>query len=157
MDVDTMGAGRELDALVAEKVMAFTWYMHHPDQNTTMPGQRFLMSPAFRAQFSDDSTFFERVFVPAPPDAPVWIPGEGEGDIPAYSTDIAAAWDVIRALCTRIRGHRHSIEVTPLRWLVVFGQDAYDGPESVASAIGYTASLAICRAALKAVAAQHDQ
>lgn len=49
MEIDTMEAGRELDALVAEKVMGWRWWQHAPEQ-TEVPGYqgdnpRFLLSP----------------------------------------------------------------------------------------------------------------
>lgn len=64
-----MVAGRELDALVAEKVMGWIWFPKDDE------GPRYLASP-------DPNSMY------------VWYPGSGVGTHPLYSTSIAAAWEV---------------------------------------------------------------
>lgn len=70
------------------------------------------------------------------------------GDVPNYSTDIAAAWEAVEKL--RASGLSFTInaygqrgeEANPTTWYCWFGDDKN------ASQIGATAPLAICRAAL---------
>lgn len=118
MNIDKMEAGRELDALVAEKVMG--WNVcgtADNDRAGIAPGQT---ASAVR--------------------------------IPPYSTDIAAAWEVVERII--------EIEKAKKTYLPVFSvQMAPDGFSAVLQ-VGMgceivvenssTASLAICRAALKA-------
>jgi hypothetical protein len=101
-----MKAGRELDALVAEKVMG--------------------LPPVY---------------------GPTGI--KWDGPIPAYSTDIAAAWEVVE----RIKGSQpestFSIEWIGTQWRVDFVYQNYDWYNEGDQAD--TAPHAICLAALKAV------
>ena len=110
-EIDNMQAGRELDALVSEKVMGIKW-----------PGVFWDGDP--------DSHFFNRR---------------------AYSTDIAAAWQVVEKLKERGFGF----------WLTASGDCWFEdsnGWRITSKADGSNSvPLAICRAALEAVAPQEDK
>jgi hypothetical protein len=81
-DVIGMTAGRELDALVAERVMGFVWYQ------SPYPRFRILFSPEEVARFDTA-------------DAPGYTMGQGPYQrVPAYSTDIGAAWPVFAKALT---------------------------------------------------------
>jgi hypothetical protein len=105
----TMPAGREMDALIAEKVMRLKMEGSHH----------------------------------------YWMNGAGAvASIPRYSTDIAAAWDVVEKLCDEtgcdiVKVCKRDSELGRGYWSCIFGQ----GHES----FGNTAPEAICRAALLAV------
>jgi hypothetical protein len=123
MNYDEMPAGREMDALVAEKVMGYRWLK--------VNGIKALFPPDLKPSDVD------------------WFPEDDPLDLVRwpYSTDIAAAWEVVE--------HNHDVSVehramssTP--WAVTF-QRHMDGTEFTGFAD--TAPLAICRAALKAVGA----
>ena len=121
-----MKAGRELDALIAEKVMGLIAYKVQ------------LVAPPPRVRTIDE---LQRVGSP----------------LPHYSTDIAAAWEVVQKL-GRWRGfdfmlvmpdpeqtfHLHTYEAG---WY----EATNDGPERRVVGDADTAPLAICLAALKAV------
>lgn len=120
-----LNAGRELDALVAERVMGLTSFKHDGyDGECAKCG-------------------FE------------WDPHRGGPGtacpIPdPYSTDIAAAWEVVEKLCASGKGftleHPGFSPGTPdIHVFASFGMSPY--------MVAETAPLAICRAALKAVAA----
>ena len=100
-DTTTLAAGRELDALVAEKVMG-------------------------------------------------WVPGAGFANDTywSFSTDIAAAWQVIEKMLND--GYGTSIADGPHGWSVAFGSTE----KPFADADGDTPALAICRAALAALGAE---
>lgn len=102
-----MNAGRELDALVAEKVMGFR---HHP----AMPGY-------------DE----------------MWFMSDGGSiDLPNYSTDIAAAWQVVEKL---------RLGIAPMgdgKWGVAMRDQPVNSIKDLT--INESAPLAICLAALKA-------
>lgn len=73
-----------------------------------------------------------------------------------YSTDIAAAWEVVEKLmgANDVEVYRlHSIPPEPTEWACRIG-NAIDGPCEFASAD--TAPLAICRAAIRATALKPD-
>lgn len=127
-------AGRELDALVAEKVMGWTFQtfpegacpeVRHWHRTSPIPEER---SPEWAASFI--------------------------GACPPFSTDIAAAWTVVEKL--RSLGFGVVIDNLPstsgrdVGWTVavvgISTQDAFAGT-------AHTAPLAICRAALSAVKA----
>ena len=126
MNIDEMEAGRELDALVAEKVMGFYWR----DVNEH---QRALCPPGI-----DD--FFEILW------------GEDlDKYVPDYSTDITAAWLVVEKhphyfILSRTNDWRGpGMLGDPKKWVCRFY-----APERF-KVVADTAPLAICRAALKAV------
>ena len=126
-DIDAMPAGREMDALVAERVMGwvhFTWkgYSYFLPQNE-IPG----------------------------PDVQLMIyPGR---PVPLYSTDIAAAWlvvdkmglSLVRVDAARwLVGQYRESEYLDTEMGCIDGHFHYAG-----FAVSDTAPLAICRAALK--------
>lgn len=137
MLIDTMPAGRELDALVAEKVMG--WY-----RVGTMwcQGANSYAAPA------------EDLEIENPPKTKPWSP----------STDIAAAWEVVEKIkavdlrsktgidfpdeCMTVAWDRSTKE-----WAAGFHAiDGYDaGWVAGTRATADTAPLAICRAALVSV------
>lgn len=120
-----MSPGRELDSLVAEKVMGWKWNEH----------TAWSPSGSTCARVSD---------VGCPPIDPWWW-------LPYYSSDISAAWEVVE----KFRGFNPfweeenslNIEITPCHpsgWMVNFG-------DSTTIEYGESAPQAICRAAIKAV------
>jgi hypothetical protein len=115
---ETREAGQELDAMVAEKVMGWLGVV---------------------SEFMDvDRT---RWFVPSGVpsyDAP-------REKVPAYSTDLTAAWQVMEFL--NKRGHRVGIAWQPPHWCAFVFSVGYNSLNSQAD----TAPLAICRVALLAL------
>lgn len=116
-----MEVGRELDRLVAEKVMGWVW----KEQIGALPGcakSKWLFNPDDRIQ-----------------------------DIPAYSTDIAAAWQVVESLWRR----NLDVGVSVLReWrttceCIVSEPSPRADSYILASADAATAPHAICLAALE--------
>jgi hypothetical protein len=138
LDIDTLDAGRELDAMVAERVMGWRWLNYRWHDGTSK--QLLWPSDADEQPRGDD---FDRLYdgrlVP-------W-------DI-NYSTDIAAAWQVVEHFHEQ-RGWFVSIQSdggwnfhnngTTKGWEVTIGREG--------EAFAPTLPLALCRAALKAVAA----
>lgn len=140
-------AGRELDALVAEKVMGWPHEQMLVGIGTFYDAMHLEPSRAAYRRRSHVDRFWER-----------WSPSGSEvvvsDTVPSYSTDIAAAWEVVEHL--------------PLTWWPEVGR-MQDGsswycelclgspdPAGVGPAIrvvAATAPLAICLAALKAVGA----
>lgn len=117
-----MEASRELDAIVAEKIMGYLWW-HRSE------GCNQLYEPG-SAEWAADMEL---------------IPGKHETEyppvlgVPHYSTDIAAAWTLIE---------RHPFYVYIAR-VHGFWQCNFYAPEAF-KATADTAPLAICLAALKA-------
>jgi Phage ABA sandwich domain len=101
-------AGRELDALVAEKVMG--WHVWHDEFHDAW----HCNDPATAARGSH---------------------------VPSYSTDIAAAWQVVEQIAGT-NAVSISTQYLPFRWQAVLAGKTASAP---------TAPLAICRAALAAV------
>jgi len=137
-----VNAGRELDAVVAEKVMGFRWEEWQTgrglyDQEGVKRGKRFHTN---RLVFEEVPT----MGVEAVPTRP----------LPHYSTDIAAAWEVVE---------RFRVEPIGPRMVIVgcydsaglgnngIGCEIKDGVGGSWQAFADTAPLAICRAALQAV------
>jgi hypothetical protein len=137
-----MPAGREMDKLIAEQVMGISMYHYdkgHPDNCYFMlldaDGDPVLFAPRFR-------------------DAERKTEAEAWQDCPCYSTDIAAAWQVVEKLTADGWGHKHHVyskyaEMPGWQW--TFMQSG-KGPNSISGAEAETAPLAICRAALLAIA-----
>ena len=135
MSGETMKAGREMDALVEEKVMGGCahrdvagWYHEGPEGDRTLNcGQC-----------------------------------HGRPSVPGYSTDIAAAWQVVEKL-TGFDTNRDKpwwsvcvFNAQPGQIMAVVyqcqpGNRIDDARDVIAGAIASTAPLAICRAALAAV------
>ena len=146
-DIDKMPAGEELDALVAENVMGGKWIRFHdadyPDPDT------------------EDGRVHATIVLPKDFDflcPPEYVEDTGECPrtryswIPRYSTDIAAAWEVIDKLDElysawfEIRG--------PRVWLAQCHLPNYKQFSATGVA---SAPLAICRAALKAIKGDNDE
>jgi len=112
--IRNMKPGRELDALVAEKVMGWTY--GHP--------------------------------CPEGMDCLHWADEKGkvrDYKPPQYSTDIAAAWEVVEKMSEQ--WPQYQLAKIEDGWSVMWGFDGYGWPE----ATGKTAPEAICKAALLAV------
>ena len=129
-NVDMMEAGRGLDALVAEKVMGAQVSDNDPLRGK---GQPYCYWPDGR-----------------------------QGPPPRYSTDIAAAFEIVEKL--RESDHWCCLDLHSnysYAWEFILRVDEDHDPEAPhggrkvsARGIAETAPLAICKAALKAVAAQ---
>lgn len=116
-----MEAGRELDALVAEKVMGW-----EPG-----PGGIHLFPP----KDEPNRKRFTR-----------WNGEARVTEIPHYSTDIAAAWEVVEKL-----GHKFQMFLnTRGKWTEADFVHWPDNLKGYVAASADTAPLAICLAALKA-------
>lgn len=133
MDIDKLEAGRELDALVAEKVMGL---------NLTVIPETCPYCDGYVSQNRD----------------PGWCGSCGAyvNEPEPYSTDIAAAWEVVEKMRTwkgkGTLGCRACIEIHSIDGSFEEGENKpylamIWGKEGIAK----TAPLAICRAALKAV------
>lgn len=116
--------GRELDALIAEKVMGWNKFTSHPEGWTDVgEGPWFI------------------------------IPGEikceavRSDEIPAYSTDIAAAWEVVEKM--RVDGFNFQIHNVneQVNWVALFWKKGTVGDPYLA--VEVFAPHAICLAALK--------
>jgi len=122
----THPAGRDLDALVAEKVMGWT--------------EVRLLSTTY-----DNSVW--------PVTVTGWVgipPGETkEDDVDEFSTDIAAAWLVVERLGAKARRWCIGRDDEGAAWVV--RTCWMSPPDREDHGRGETAPLAICRAALRAV------
>lgn len=127
-----MKAGRELDALVAEKVMGWCWI-----ENDV--GQESLQPPI------EEYAYLSR-------NHPVfWADDKGYTEImPKYSTNIADAWQVVEKLRET---HWIQVEVGTLN-ICDIGE--YGKGCSTIQEVADTIPLAICLAALKAVGVELD-
>jgi hypothetical protein len=128
MNIESMEAGRNLDVLVAEKVMGWTRYPEkmHPTDNRTIDGVLY-----------------------CPPDFP--YDRNAANVVPYFSTDIAAAWQVFAKfnyISIANVGGDYQCK------LLAFKDK--NTPERV-DVIAGTAPLAICKAALKAMALKEQQ
>ena len=131
-EIDRM-TPRELDAAVAVEVMGYRWMVHKPGISSMKPGHRFLVRPDYDEMLA--------VCDPATGDEPLWNVGHENPGAPPYSTDPAAAWQVVEKMTadgahlfamSRDRDGRYFVEIE------------YHG------VYADTAPLAICRAALRA-------
>lgn len=143
MDVNELEAGRELDALVAEKVMGLT----------LRGADRCIVPNPGEAGYHVGFHIIERA-----------DPEHLLGYVPRYSTEIAAAWRVVEKLQEATREDDDSCLLvihftgTSTGYVASFAGCPYDvdGLEATPqkfprSAMGETAPLAICRAALLSV------
>jgi hypothetical protein len=119
--IDKMPEGREMDALIAEKVMGLNVkpVFHPKNELKFMPG--------FVWRYED-----------------AWEHPE----IKDYSTDIAKAWEVVEKLNTHIIIERLEYRED---WYCEISGISNSAGEQLHSTTAPTAPLAICRAALKAV------
>jgi hypothetical protein len=126
-----MKAGRELDALVAEKVFG---------------------AKLIRSEFHEGAPVVACDF----PDRPV---GSAFGNLPPYSTDIAAAWEVVEKVGRHWNGFDFCIFsdkgfVSGVEeWRAGWFEAGYGEYEGRADATSDTLPHAICLAALKSVGA----
>ena len=122
MDIDNLPAGRELDALIAEKVFG---------------------SPK-------PTVAFDNVHICSPDGVWAWIATKADGSdfdwrpLLPYSRDIAAAWEVVE----KMRNYCFTIGNLPSGY---WNASFHGTVDVVGSDTAETAPLAICRAALKAV------
>ena len=119
-------ASRELDALIAEKVMGLTFvYPYMTDKNMTD---------------KKGDPWYE-------------VTGTQSGllEVPAYSTDIAAAWGVVEQLCSQDRDFAVAYVRAQNEWCVEFSFGV-----AICREFADTAPLAICLAALQAVGYDHE-
>jgi hypothetical protein len=115
--------GRELDALIAEKVMGFRCVVDKGNGNVSWIAY---------GVYGETHT---------PPMA--WK--KWNYKVPPYSTDIAAAWEVVEKMSEQ--WPQYQLAKIEDGWSVMWGFDGYGWPE----ATGKTAPEAICKAALLAV------
>lgn len=122
VDIDAIEAGRILDALIAERVMGWTFVSH----NCYVPYGKDTCgyNPSGKGGFHND----------------------GRMPIPKYSTEIAAAWEVVEKL---------ELAVLPAiydgyKWAACTDAEGYYYSDKFCSQAD-TAPLAICRAALEVV------
>ncbi len=125
-----MEAGRTLDALIAEKVME--WNLNRYVESM----QPSLLYP--KAEFEAGVDDWEQV------NSMIKVP---KGLLPRYSTDIAAAWEVVEKLGLL---NRYVLNNKAGVWKVLEVCD-YDFSDSDCMGEGLTAPHAICLAALKAI------
>ena len=149
LNYDEMESGRILDALVAEKVMGFKWVTPNPahamNQSFTKPLPRMLAAP-------DTPTNVGSYFALADMAQPLydmWFDGA-----PCYSADIGDAWQVVERL--RSLGFDVQINARSGYNCAAFAWPMGTDFDSAAMCFGDApkAPLAICRAALKAIASQ---
>jgi hypothetical protein len=140
-DVDSMQAGRELDEVIALDVMGWehrteSWY-----DGEGVEGSRFIgPNGEERTAFGHYNYDLEEL------------------DLPRYSTDIAAAWEVVERMNNKGWFSDLSIRQSDSigeRYMCAFASSAQYEPWNPASMAGYTWAgtmpLAICKAALRAV------
>lgn len=144
---ETMQAGRELDARVAEKVMG--WRRRFGAfEGTVWNDLAVILLPFEPGKYPKKPKYTE---APATVTSPV---------LPHYSTDIAAAWEVVETMSTR--GFRFKLfrapntSGQPDRAWAVFARPEVDIVDAMyAEEFGTAAPLAICLAALKALESPH--
>jgi hypothetical protein len=165
---DEMVAGRELDALVAEKVMGWEVERGYPCWCSPEDGSWDAYEPPERDEDWDDARwqraqtrYAERIAGEFCHSQPVrverfkWEDTGGDGlrrtPLAFYSTDISAAWEVVEKLTAS--GHLTGGVSKHLngKYMAVFSEQLGGGVFAV-SADCESAPLAICLAALKAVA-----
>lgn len=148
MNLDTMPAGRELDALVAERVMGYIWWHNKHGRNDLMSKDSLKWGETVglvRGRL-DGGTF------------------EDTSGVPAYSTDMGAAWPLLDRFGFIVGPHFQPGWTSDPSgmprdgWFVfrswessvrsTFDEDS----DGWALAIAETLPLALCRAALKAAA-----
>ena len=133
-----MKAGRELDALVAEKVMGWRWVQVPKDCDGLNEGR--CLAPVGLDEKNHQWTPKGKI---------------SEYSGPRYSTDIAAAWEVVEKLCLSVCASAPGLGGKPASYWVGFADMSgrflvadLNNPSVVCEE---TAPLAICLAALKAV------
>lgn len=139
------GAGRELDALIAEKVLGFVVKRVKPE-----------WYPAEVTLFCyPNSDLIEYSCDPRSNNAIMFRNGRDDSDgsaapLPNYSDDIEAAWEVVEHL-TRTTKQWFRLEMSCVTNEASFEISGAGDADGDWTAEAETAPLAICRAALKAV------
>ena len=157
MDIETMEAGRCLDAWIAEKVMGWEKFnVEYYGTDECSERQYVLRDWMKEVELDSVGTYFIDVDSDFWKETRDWKP----------STDIAAAWEVVEKLLASEKWETFDLqwfhersECQPKRplqpWWAIFIPFEPEGGEFDdwwwASAAGETAQIAICRAALKAV------
>ncbi len=143
-----MLAGRELDALVAEKVMGWKW------EEWTSPGHRG--KTLYDLQHLKAGTiYFENSISPTYinvfSESHWWPGGEmGARCLPHYSSAIAAAWEVVESIKQRGWSWWMADTTDPSRPVGAHVR-RFPDKETFSNAYADRMPLAICRAALMAV------
>jgi hypothetical protein len=133
-----MNPGRELDALVAEKVMGWGW--RRGTSSSSGEIVKWLKHP--------NSFGFKQLKV-AHGDEP--FASNWTYDISRYSTRIKDAWQVVKRLRTHHKVDLHKVDLRDrvIKWEVVVIRCSL--PEQKFTVVASTAPHAICLAALEAV------
>lgn len=136
MKQKALDAGRELDALVAEKVMGAVW------QNMTPAGRKKVLSfPKDRPMITTDG-------------GRVTYHGMDGGNLPHYSTDIAAAWEVVEKVSSMPEFAMFDLDVVPVGVADPMRFSARVVLTDAVRVCAETAPRAICLAALQAIGAK---
>ena len=129
-DYRTLPAGRELDVLVAERVMGLK---RLPDVKG-LPVFESASGPHLYSDVLAQCGSFTLQYDPPP-------------TLPRYSTNIAAAWSVVDVIASHGLRWWFSGPRDDGRWLAAIREHA--ATDTVASSEGDALALAICRASLK--------
>lgn len=129
-----MSAGREMDALVGREVMGFAVYRYDKDraENCYFMLMDADFNPVVPGRAGERKT-----------EQDAW------GDCPAYSTDIAAAWQVVEKLSEQHGVTLYRFADEPIGETEIWHCRFI--PMAAYSVTASTAPLAICQAALRAV------
>ena len=136
-DIDKMPAGRETDVLIATIIMGYD--LCTGDEAIALTSAAFPERPGWETFYINDWHIREKP-----------IPDTGLKLLPHYSTDVAAALDLIRRLDEL---HAAWFEILGPRGWLVYCHCSYGTYSGEAEAI----QLAICRAALKAMKGVNDE
>lgn len=150
MDVTMLEAGRELDALVAEKVMGLTILARDWPCGPDPECSTYVAAGTLQVGLLEEAAFYpDRGPVTADPGGLVsTLYGPTKCPVPFYSTDIAAAWQVVEHL--RTIGYEIILaNAYPTGWVATVFKVGTFTDEDVAAA---TMPLALCRATLAALA-----
>jgi hypothetical protein len=146
--IDAMEAGREMDALVAELVMGWTEIHKHDEMGWSGIGPNGPSNNSWRTLPSTMKSISKNVCTFKMEKWPY-------ANVRKYSTDIAAAWQVVERFDRRLVDIdiRSDTQDDGELWGAGFIEyfEEGEGFKAIGSAAADTAPLAICRAALKAV------
>ena len=134
MNIDEMEAGRELDALVAEKAMGWEWrrFPHAGDDVRALVSPESWLFSAREKAIGDER-----------------LAGGWNYNVPNYSTKIADAWEVVNAMRDRGLSVNINVDSPENSTLVSCSLHKPDLHETmVTEKIAETAPLAICLVAL---------
>lgn len=123
-NLDKLEAGRDMDALVAHKIMGYYVDRWSPDFSEIDYWYRTEPQPWYSGSHNEQTKI-----------------------VPHYSTDIAAAWQVVERLWSKHLYYFYLSYYESINWVRIVGT----APAEVWHGNAETAPLAICRAALKAV------